>query len=285
MSATKTKARLRALPIMPEVRHFKASGLEVRSKAKTNEIVISGRPIVYGASYRVVDAFGSFTETMAPGVARDVLARGADVRFLFNHDGLPMARSTAGTLTLRDTPSALMFSASLDARQQIANDLAVAIERGDVSSMSAGFIVARDEWDERQENRTIHQLASLLDISAVTYPASPTTSVQVAQRMALEVPVESRARLRLALADAAAGRTLSRHQLDVMRQIAGPETADSRSPRRPARSSDLHAQLAARGIASPARSDRACSCDARRRLATARARRPERLRSRIAERV
>ena len=181
----------------------------MRSAKDTDEITISGEPIVYEADYSVMDMFGEFTERMAPGVASDVLADGADVRFLFNHDGLPLARSTSGTLSLTDGPKGLTFQARLDARQQLANDLAIAIERGDVSQMSCGFIVARDEWDEAMEDRTVLKFADLLDVSAVTYPASPSTSIQIAQRMAMEIPVESRARLRQYLVAERAGKVLS----------------------------------------------------------------------------
>ncbi|GAC1535673.1 MAG: hypothetical protein NVS3B1_30020 [Marmoricola sp.] len=217
--AGRKKERRRALPLLPEVRHWTASGLEVRSASKTDEIVISGTPIVYDTPYTVTDMFGEFSERMAPGVAAETLARGADVRFLFNHDGLPLARSTSGTLSLEDSSTALTFTARLDARQQLANDLAVAIERGDVTQMSCGFCVASDEWDEGMENRTIFRFSELLDVSAVTYPASPTTSIQVARRMALEMPVESRARARRAVADLKAGKTLPADRVEALRSM------------------------------------------------------------------
>jgi HK97 family phage prohead protease len=177
---SKTKPRSRALPELTEVRHFQAQGLEVRSSSKNPEIRISGMPIRYGVTYEVHDQFGQFTERMMPGVASGIL-ESADTRFLFNHDGLPLARTVSGTMTLRDTDAALTFEARLDARQQLANDLAIAIERGDVSQMSCGFIVARDEWDEAMEDRSIYELRSLVDVSAVTYPASPTTSISLNQ--------------------------------------------------------------------------------------------------------
>lgn len=178
-----------------EVRRFAAEGLEVRSSAGSDVIEITGNPIVYNTPYAVRDMFGEFQETMAPGVATSILPT-ADCRFLFNHDGLPLARTLSGTLTLADSASKLGFTAQLDARQSLANDLAVAIERGDVSQMSCGFIVADDTWNPAQTERTIHRFADLLDVSAVTYPASPTTDISVAQRMMEQIPVESRARVR-----------------------------------------------------------------------------------------
>jgi uncharacterized protein len=203
------KERRRAVPLMPEVRFWQAEGLEVRSSKTTDEIIITGTPIVYNAPYVVTDMFGEFEERMLPGVATGVLERGADVRFLFNHDGLPLARTTSGTLTLEDSSRALQMVARLDARQQLANDLAIATERGDVSQMSCGFIVARDTWDASMEHRDVAEFADLLDVSSVTYPASPTTATQVAQRMALMAPIESRARLRQFIVAERAGKVLS----------------------------------------------------------------------------
>lgn len=184
-----------SIPASREVR-LRAAELEVRSGIGSNTIEITGTPIVYNTPYTVLDMFGEFEETMAPGVARNVLASNPDVRFLFNHDGLPLARSSSGTLELRDGKKGLSITATLDTRQSLANDLAVAIERGDVSQMSCGFIVANDTWDDDMTTRTIHRFADLLDVSAVTYPASPTTSISIAERMMMEAPVESRARVR-----------------------------------------------------------------------------------------
>lgn len=198
MSGVKRRSgeRRRAVPLAPEVRHWRAEAVEVRSAKDTDELIVTGRPIVFGVSYEVHDAIGVFRERIMPGAVKDVLARGADTRFMFNHDGLPLARTISGTLELSESPDALRFEATLDARQQLANDLAIAIERGDISQMSIGFYCGRDEWDKREENRIIFSIRELMDVSAVTYPASPSTSIAVAQRMLMEVPVESRARVR-----------------------------------------------------------------------------------------
>jgi len=213
-----------------EVRHWRATGIEVRAQSSTDLIKITGQPIVFGTPYPVQDAFGEFTETMAPGVAKDVLRRGVDCRFLFNHTGLPLARTSSGTLTLSETSSALEFEAVLDARQQLSNDLGIAIERGDVNQMSCAFTVGKDSWDGREENRVIYSLAALRDVSAVTYPCSPSTSLEIAQRMALEMPVESRARLRRLYAQIRAGTPLSAKDREHMALMVG--LAEVRDPAR-----------------------------------------------------
>lgn len=184
-------------PLGREFRFFSADGLEVRNDSDNDAILITGMPIVYNAPYTVRDMFGEFEETMLPGVADLVIAAGADVRFLFNHDGMPLARTLSGTLKL-DTSSTrgLPMTASLDARSNLANDLAVAMERGDVTQMSCGFVVGVDSWTEDGTKRSISRFDQLFDVSAVTYPASPTTSIELAYRSLMSRPVESQARVR-----------------------------------------------------------------------------------------
>jgi hypothetical protein len=215
------KERQRSLPLCPEVREFRADGVEIRHLGNTDEAEIRGRPIVYDSGYEVFDAMGSFREVVRPGSVSGVLTRNADVRLLVGHDqgSIPLARTSSGTLTLRDTPSALTFTARLDMRSQQSNDLVVAIERGDITGLSIGFLCGSDTWSGDGEVRTITEIRELLEISCVAFPCSTATSLEVAQRMAMAVPVQSRARLRLAVADVIAGKELSREQKVMFRRL------------------------------------------------------------------
>lgn len=194
------KPRHRSGPVVgPEVR-LRTTDVEIRESATDpsgDTIEVVGTPVVYNVDYVVRDMLGEFTERMAPGVATGILDS-CDCRFLFNHDGLPLARTLSGTLVLNDMADALQSVATLDLRQNLANDLAVAIERGDVNQMSVGFIVGDDNWNETWDDRTINRFKDMPDVSAVTYPASPTTTISIAHRMLMDVPVESRARIRKA---------------------------------------------------------------------------------------
>jgi len=167
-----------------EIRKFSAivaGANAVRSASTSSGIEITGSPIVYNTPYPVFDSMGSFEETMLPGVVSKILGT-CDCRFLLNHsrETIPLARTTSRTLRLSDGPDALRFSATLDPRQSLANDLAVAIERGDITQMSCAFVVESDSWNDTFTKRTISEFAELLDVSAVTYPASPTTSIDLA---------------------------------------------------------------------------------------------------------
>jgi len=198
------KARYRsAHGLGREYRFVDTESIEVRDggKAKPDTIVLSGQPIVYGVPYSVRDAVGDFQETMHKGVVTDLLASGVDCRLLVNHTGLPYARTLSGTMQLNDSDTGLNFTADLDARSQAANDLAVAVERGDVSQMSCGFVVSKDKWSPDYTVRDVYGFKDLVDVSAVTYPASPTTQIEVIKRMVeqieeSEIPWSDQVRMR-----------------------------------------------------------------------------------------
>lgn len=218
-ASERRKERQRAVPLGREVRFFAPTSLEVREVAATSdagsvdEYVITGSPIMYGIPYIVVDFFGEFRETIHAGSVAPLIARRVDTRLLLNHDGLPMARTLSSTMRLMDTSTSLNFEAHLDARQQLANDFAIAIQRKDLTQMSVGMIVDNDKWDwddaDDIETRDIFGLNDLLDISGVTFACSPTTHIEVAQRMAMMVPMQTRARLRRMEVELRSGKVLS----------------------------------------------------------------------------
>jgi HK97 family phage prohead protease len=208
-SSSGRKERRSSVPQLPEVRLFRGQeGLEIREEGREGNLVtIRGAVVVYDQPYLVRDVFGEFEERMHPGVARDVM--GDDTRYLYNHAGMVLARTTSGTLSIEDSPTALWTNATLDVRNSHANDLVIAVERGDVSQMSVGFVCGQDEWNDDFDQRDIYRFASMPDTSAVSFPAAPMTSLEIAHRMALEMPVESRARFRKLAVDERAGKTLS----------------------------------------------------------------------------
>lgn len=114
-----------------------------------------------------------FWEQVGPK-AFDKTVGEADVRFLVNHDpNLLIARNKAGTLRLDTDTQGLATEADMDRRQTYTNDVAIALERGDISQMSFAFEVVRDTWeilDDDTELRTLEEVR-LWDVSVVTYPA------------------------------------------------------------------------------------------------------------------
>ena len=134
---------------------------------------IAGYAAVFGAA---ADIAGQFREIVAPGAFSNTIS--GDVRALIDHDsGRVIGRTTAGTLRLSEDDVGLAVEIDLPDTQD-GRDLATLIARGDISGMSFGFIVTRQEWDETGEmpTRTI-QAVDLREVSAVAFPAYDHTSI------------------------------------------------------------------------------------------------------------
>lgn len=139
-------------------------------------IPFEGHAIVYDSWTEVYDFwFGAFMERIQRGAAAVSMAED-DVRLLMNHDpNYVLARrrgEDTDTLRLFDDATGLVAQAEM-APTSYARDLAVVMERGDVSGMSFAFEVLAEEWSDRPDGmwmRTITELR-LYDVSIVTYPA------------------------------------------------------------------------------------------------------------------
>jgi hypothetical protein len=59
-----------------------------------------------------------------------------------------------------------------------ARDVMALIERGDVNQASFAFRVVKETWEEEKRIRTLDEV-QLFDVSPVTYPAYPQTSVDI----------------------------------------------------------------------------------------------------------
>ncbi|WP_165074271.1 HK97 family phage prohead protease [Paludisphaera rhizosphaerae] len=125
-------------------------------------------------------------EVIRPGAFRNALAAKQDVRALIDHNPtLVLGRTKAGTLRLREDLRGL--AVEIDPPDtQAGRDIAVSLNRGDVSQMSFAFLPRKGGWDRvvRDEGgRTIVEDsirdADLFDVSIVTYPAYEGTSIGV----------------------------------------------------------------------------------------------------------
>lgn len=145
-------------------------------RAVPDEFTLRGRQIRgHAAVFNSLSLdLGGFREIIAPGAFSGVLKD--DVRALINHDdNLVLARTKSGTLSVREDSIGLAVEINL-ADQSYARDLAISLERGDVSQFSFGFYVGRDRWATDQTGaavRTVLEVSQLLDVSVVTYPAYP----------------------------------------------------------------------------------------------------------------
>ena len=128
---------------------------------------------------------GGFREVIAPGAFADVLARGADVRLLYNHDdGAVMARTKSGTLELVEDEIGLRIWARVDMADPDVQRVIPKMMRADVDQMSFAFTVEEDEWDQSAGYplRTIRSVGELFEVSIVPFPAYEATKAGVYER-------------------------------------------------------------------------------------------------------
>lgn len=160
-------------------RRYTAGAIEART-ADTG-LTIFGHASVFDTPY---DLFG-FTEQVARGAFKKSLKEG-DVAALWNHDpNVVLGRKKSGTLRMTEDEVGLYYEVDLPDTQS-ARDLYTLIQRGDVYQSSFAFEIIKEDWDypkkgeEGQPLRTIREVR-LYDVSPVTYPASPSTDVDVAR--------------------------------------------------------------------------------------------------------
>lgn len=161
-----------------ERRVFETDKLAVETRADSDERKIVGHAAVFDTW---TELFEGFEERIAKGAFTDTIKED-DIRSLFNHDpSFVLGRNRAGTLLLREDETGLLTE-TIPPDTQAARDLAVSIERGDVSQMSFAFQTIKDSVEFDRETDTVRRTierVKLFDVSPVTFPAYPTTDVGV----------------------------------------------------------------------------------------------------------
>ena len=154
-----------------EIRTFNVQDLELRQEGDDNVVV------GYGSVFNTLsNELGGFREIIAEGAFDGRLED--DVRFLINHEGLPLARTTNGTLKLTTDERGLKYEARV-ANTSLGRDLIELMRNGTINQSSFAFVVEDDSWEMRDgiNVRTINKVSRLYDVSAVTYPAYEEASV------------------------------------------------------------------------------------------------------------
>lgn len=165
---------------------------EVRAEESENgEKIITGRPIVYNSRTDI----GYFDEIIEVGALDG--ADLTDVRFLVNHntDMIPLARSRRnnGNSTMKmtaDFQGLYLDFVKLDVENNMdARALYSAVQRGDITGMSFMFSIDDEEWEyieSEHPTRHIKKIGSVVEVSAVTFPAYESTEINARSKVALE---------------------------------------------------------------------------------------------------
>lgn len=163
---------------------------EVRAEQTEAGNIITGRPIVYDSRTDM----GYFDEIIERGALdRTDLT---DVRFLVNHDvsRIPLARSRRnnGNSTMQMTvdDEGMSIRVTLDTENNSeARALYSAVQRGDITGMSFMFSINSQQWDDLESEhptRRIKEIGSVVEVSAVTFPAYESTEINARSNEVLE---------------------------------------------------------------------------------------------------
>ena len=168
----------------------RAYTFDVQAETRGDGDIITGRPIVYNSRTNL----GYFDEIIEPGALDQ--ADLTDVRFLVNHDmsKIPLARSRRnnGNSTMKLTPDqdGLGIEVKLDTENNNeARALKSAVQRGDITGMSFMFSVDDEEWENLESDhptRHIRKIGSVVEVSAVTFPAYESTEIYARSKEALD---------------------------------------------------------------------------------------------------
>lgn len=163
---------------------------EIRAEETEQGNIITGRPIVYNSRTDL----GWFDEIIEPGALSKTDL--TDVRFLVNHDTskIPLARSRRNngnsTMKLTVDDAGMGIRVTLDTENNSeARALYSAVQRGDISGMSFMFGISDEEWENLESDhptRHIRAISTVVEVSAVTFPAYESTEINARSKEALD---------------------------------------------------------------------------------------------------
>lgn len=166
------------MTIRDKQKHIRSLGvdLQTRSDEDSSKKVIEGYFSVFNSE---TELFPGAFEEIAPGAFDNTLSN--DIRALVNHDtGFVLGRNKSNTLELKVDSRGLWGSIKINENDTDAVNLYERVKRGDVDQCSFGFNILKEDTDYRDDGSikwTIREI-DLHEVSIVTFPAYPETSVQ-----------------------------------------------------------------------------------------------------------
>lgn len=144
---------------------------------KGDALKIVGCPVPYE---RLSCDLGGFREVYQRGCFAASLS--SDLRVLFNHDtSRVMGRTTAGTALFYEQSDGLYCECEPPDNAS-GNDLVVSVDRGDITGMSANFVIRQQRWEYRSGERIrVVERGDLVEASIVPWPAYEATYAAVSK--------------------------------------------------------------------------------------------------------
>ena len=158
-----------------DYRAFVSFEVRAAEKKEDEEYIVEGYATTFDDPYVLYD---DGTYRINEQISKDAFEEAdmSDVLFLYNHEGRVYARQKNGSLELTVDKKGLHVKANLGLTEE-ARKMYEDIKAGLVDQMSWAFTVKEDSWDRESHTRTITKVKKVYDVSAVSYPANPSTEI------------------------------------------------------------------------------------------------------------
>lgn len=133
----------------------------------------------YASVFNVLsEDLGGWKERVLPGSFAHAL-QDPDTKFLVNHRDLPLAAYRSGDLELEEDATGLFMRATLEADDPDVDRVVRKIKPGKLDKMSIAFTVRSDRVlrENGELIREVMEFDELFDVSVVTFPAFPDTTI------------------------------------------------------------------------------------------------------------
>ena len=161
---------------MTKEREYRNMAFEVRKDGDEPSYLVEGYASTF-ERYKLLEIDGvDYNEQIAPGAFDE--ADLTDVVYRVDHEGKVYARSSAGTIKLDIDDHGLHQVTDLS-KTRASQEHFEEIAAGNYPQMSFAFTVKEDHFDAETRTRIIDRIDKVFDISAVSFPANPTTELHV----------------------------------------------------------------------------------------------------------
>jgi len=167
------------------------------AEAEGNDYIVDGYASTFDEYLLFEDNGEKFYERLEPTAFDN--ADMSDVVFLLDHTGRVYARTKNGALAIDVDDHGLHTRTDLsltDAAKEVYEDIRV----GNYTQMSFAFVVDKDRIDKREGGgmtRVIERIGKVYDVSAVSFPANPSTDIGVSARSLFDGAIAEREAERL----------------------------------------------------------------------------------------
>lgn len=178
-------------------REYRSMTVEVRQPEEGQEEkkVVEGYASTFNDPYVLWDdKWVTYREQISPKAFDETDMK--DVIMQYDHHGRVFARITNGTLSVQPDERGLHIEADLGGTE-LGRQLYEEIRGGYTDKMSFGFTVSKDEELRTEDEdghvdilRTITGIEKLYDVSAVSIPANPSTSIGAELRSRIDGVIE-----------------------------------------------------------------------------------------------